>query len=60
MENHEEYPKPTGSNLVDLVNLLLYEKKRQERNEPLIINGKVMPKLELHQAYTHDGTIVTL
>ncbi len=60
MEDHGEYPKPTGSNLVDLVNLLLYEKKRQERNEPLIINGEVMPPLRLHQAYTDDGTIVNL
>jgi hypothetical protein len=60
MDDHNEYPKPTGSNLVDLINLLLYEKKRQERDEQLIINGKVMPKLKINQAYTDDGTIVNL
>lgn len=60
MDSDNEYPKSTGSNLVDLVNLLLYEMKRQERNEPLIINGKIMPPLGLHQAYTDDGIIVNL
>lgn len=60
MENNNMYPKSSGSNLVELVNFLLYEKKRQKRNEPLIINGKFMPNLKANQAYTDDGTIVNL
>lgn len=60
MKDINDYPKRTSSKLVNLINFLLYEKKRKERNEPIIINGNIMPQLKAGRAYEKTGHVITL